>query len=123
TFRDGRYDMLFGREEILLSALALGARGAVGTTFNLAAPLYLRIMEAFAEGELARARADQHRAEQFVGVLRRFGGIAAAKAAMGMIGLDCGPVRPPLRPPDEEALSACRSQLEAVGFFDYCVGS
>jgi N-acetylneuraminate lyase len=116
----GRYDMLFGRDEILLSGLALGARGAVGSTYNFAAPLYHRIMDAFQRGDLNAARREQSRAMAFIEVLNRHGGLAAGKAAMKLIGIDCGPVRLPLRalsPDDEQSL---RRGLEEVGFFKYC---
>jgi N-acetylneuraminate lyase len=117
----GRFDMLFGRDEILLSALVLGARGAVGTTYNLAAPLYLRVMDAFARGDLKAARAAQHQAAEFVAVLVRFGVIEATKAAMKLTGVDCGPVRPPLRPVEGERLEKLRTALDAVGFLDFCL--
>jgi N-acetylneuraminate lyase len=116
----GRYDMLFGRDEILLSGIALGARGAVGSTYNYAAPLYLRIFEAFARGDLAAARCEQSRAMEMIAVLNRHGGMAAGKAAMKLIGIDCGPLRLPIRsltPRDEESL---RAGLDQVGFFEYC---
>ena len=35
---------------------------------------------------------------------------------MGMIGLDCGPVRPPLKNLSPEELAVFRSDLEQVGF-------
>lgn len=120
AMEDGRYDMLFGRDEILLSGIALGARGAVGSTYNYAAPLYLRIFEAFARGDLAAARREQSRAMEMIAVLNRHGGMAAGKTAMKLIGVDCGPLRLPIRSltaRDEESL---RAALEKVGFFEYC---
>lgn len=115
----GKYAMLFGRDEILLSGLALGASGAVGSTYNFAAPLYHRILDAFHRGDLATARREQLRSMEFIEVLIRHGGLAAGKTAMKLIGVDCGPVRLPLRAlsvVDEERL---RGDLERVGFFDY----
>jgi N-acetylneuraminate lyase len=41
---------------MLLGGLATGAQATVGSTYNIAAPLYQRIMDAFSEGELERAR-------------------------------------------------------------------
>jgi len=120
VLEDGRLDMLFGRDEILLSALALGARGAIGTTYNFAAPLYVRIMEAYKRGDMAAAQEDQSRAREMVAVLGRHGGLAAVKPIMQMIGLDCGPPRLPLRRLGEAECGALRADLEAVGFFDYC---
>ena len=118
---EGRYDVLFGRDEILLSALALGATGAIGSTYNFAAPLYRRIIEAFGAGDVEAARAGQTKSMQMVqAIFRDRPGIAASKAVMGMIGLDCGPVRPPLVPLTDDDQAELRGQLEQIGFFDYC---
>lgn len=43
NYQNGKYDMLWGRDENMLSALVLGAFGAVGSTYNYAAPLYHHI--------------------------------------------------------------------------------
>ena len=118
--QSGKYNLLFGRDEILLSGLALGARGAVGSTYNFAAPLYLRIIEAFKRGDLEAARRDQLRAMDFIDVLSRFGGINAGKSAMKFVGVDCGPVRLPLRQLTEREEAGLREALEKVGFFEYC---
>lgn len=116
----GRFEMFFGTDEILLSALALGARGAVGTTYNFAAPLYRRVVEAFAAGDLATARAEQARAMEMISILYRFGAPPVwAKAVMKMIGLDCGPPRTPLRPLTGERFDALRAALERIGFFEF----
>ncbi len=113
------YDILFGRDEILLTGLGLGATGAVGSTYNYAAPLYHRIIRAHAAGDLATAEREQAKARAFIDVMNRFGGQPAGKAIMKLIGVDCGPVRLPMRaltPADEAGL---RAALEAVGFFEY----
>ncbi len=115
----GKYTMLFGRDEILLGGLALGAKGAVGSTYNFAAPLYLRIIDAFNRGDLAAARRDQMRAMDFIAVLDRHGGLAAGKAAMKLIGVDCGAVRLPLRALTERDEASLRAGLEKIGFFEY----
>ena len=52
----GRFDILWGTDEMLLSALVVGARGAVGSTYNIAAPLYRRLIDAFQAGDLEQAR-------------------------------------------------------------------
>lgn len=116
----GKYTMLFGRDEILLAGLAIGAKGAVGSTYNFAAPLYLRIIEAFNRGDMAAARRDQFRAMEFIEVLNRHGGLAAGKSAMKLIGLDCGPVRLPLHALSDRDEKSLRDGLEKIGFFEYC---
>lgn len=112
----GRFNLLFGRDEILLAALALGATGAVGSTYNYMAPVYHRLWDAFARGDLAAARRHQWTAVQIIAVMIRHGGLPAGKAMMGFIGLECGPVRPPLRTLTSEAIAALRRELESVGF-------
>ena len=119
-FDGGRYNMLFGRDEILLTALSLGARGAVGSTYNYAAPLYQRIIKAFEAGDIESARADQGRAMEMVDVLHRFRGLVCEKVIMRMLGVDCGGVRPPLRNLSSDERGAIRPELERIGFFDYC---
>lgn len=116
---NGRQSLLFGRDELLLSGLELGAPGAVGSTYNYAAPLYRRILRAFAGGDLASARQDQTRAQQFIGIMNRYGGLAAGKTIMKFIGVDCGAVRLPLRPLTREQEVSFHAELTACGFFEY----
>ncbi|MFQ6130520.1 MAG: dihydrodipicolinate synthase family protein [Armatimonadota bacterium] len=117
----GRFNMLFGRDEILLAGLALGADGAVGSTYNYAAPLYRRLIEAFEGGDMATAQTEQARAMELVAVLDKYGGLAAGKAVMKAIGLDCGPVRPPLRGLSEDQFASLCADLDRVGFSDYAM--
>ena len=58
-FANGAYDMLWGRDENMLSALVLGAKGAVGSTYNYAAPLYMSLIDAYNNNNLEAARALQ----------------------------------------------------------------
>src|SRR5690606_18346734 len=45
NYKEGKYDILYGLDEMLLGALAVGAKGAVGSTYTFAAPLYKKIIE------------------------------------------------------------------------------
>lgn len=115
----GKFTVLFGRDEILLSGLVLGAPGAVGSTYNFAAPLYRRIIAAYERGDLKAAREDQLKAMEFIEVLSRHGGLSAGKTAMKFVGVDCGPVRLPLRSPSAAEEKSLREGLEKIGFFSY----
>jgi N-acetylneuraminate lyase len=97
ALENGRYDLLFGHDEILLAGLALGAQGAIGSTYNFAAPVFRRVMDAFAAGDLETARREQATAAAMIRVFLDFGGVSACKAIMQLVGIDCGPARPPLR--------------------------
>src|SRR5262249_32914646 len=77
--------------------LCLGVRGAVGSTYNFAAPHYLKLIQKFESGDLPAARRAQHLSLELVKVLGEFGFLAASKAVMAILGVDCGPVRSPLR--------------------------
>ena len=116
ALENGRYNILFGRDEMLLAALALGATGAVGSTYNFMAPLYHEVIDAFHQGDLAAARSSQLKANELIGIMSRYGGLPAGKAMMAMAGVDCGPVRLPLSDLSKEALEAFRRELQGSGF-------
>jgi N-acetylneuraminate lyase len=94
--KKGAFDVLFGCDEALLAGLCLGVCGAVGSTYNFAARHYLRMIRAFESGDVPAARAAQLEAAEMVKTLAEFGFMAASKAVMSLVGVDCGPVRPPL---------------------------
>lgn len=111
----GALDILYGNDEMLLAALAFGVRGAVGSTYNLIAPIFHRLLRAFDRGDLAGARAEQLWTVEFVRICDRFGYLRAAKAAMSLVGVECGPVRRPLRPLDDGERARLFEALSASG--------
>jgi N-acetylneuraminate lyase len=96
-FMDGKYEMMWGRDENMLSALVLGSRSAVGSTFNYAAPLYYQLIEAFDKGDLPLARKLQQMSIDMIRLLGKYGGIATGKAYMKYVGLDMGQFRLPVK--------------------------
>lgn len=115
----GRFDVPYGTDEWILAALALGAKGAVGSTYNFAAPIYHRLRAALERGDLRAAREEQFRSVQLVKVLAGIGYLGAAKAVMKMVGVDVGPVRLPLANPTTTQLKQLHAELEALGYFDW----
>ncbi|HAX92745.1 MAG TPA: dihydrodipicolinate synthetase [Bacteroidales bacterium] len=99
NYDGGRYEMLWGRDECLLPALAAGCRGAVGSTYNYAAPLYLKLIEAFNAGDLMEARRLQQMSVSMIDLLGKYGGMAVGKSFMKYAGLDCGECRMPVTNP------------------------
>jgi len=114
---EGRYDLLSGRDEMLLGFLALGVQGAVGSTYNFAAPIYLRIIEAYRTGRMEEARRQQGAANKFIAIMLKHGGQAAGKAIMGLIGIECGPSRLPMKTLSSAEIDHLRVDLEEAGFF------
>ena len=119
-FADGRYNMLWGRDENMLPALSLGAPGAVGSTYNYAAPLYLELMSAYASGDVERARILQQQSIDMIRLLGKYGGIATGKAFMRMVGLDCGKFRLPVRNMPEDKYEGFVRDADHVGFPSFC---
>lgn len=97
NFMNGKYDMMWGRDENMLSALVLGCRSGVGSTFNYAAPLYYQLIDAFDKGDLGTARKLQQMSIDMIRLLGKYGGISVGKAYMKYIGLDFGQFRLPIK--------------------------
>lgn len=109
-----RFQLLFGRDEMLLAALSVGVEAAVGSTYNYLAPVYRRLIAAFEAGDLVAARAEQAKSLAVIRLLRRFG-VDAQKPLMAELALDCGPARLPLRPLAAGDLAELRRTLDELG--------
>jgi len=119
NFQDGRFDILFGVDEILVCGLALGAKGAVGSTYNHLTPLYHEIISAFNNGETEKAHQLQYESILFVKTLSKYGFHRAAKATLGILGLDLGPVRLPQRNLTTAEISSLEADLIQSGILDW----
>ncbi|MCU4164448.1 dihydrodipicolinate synthase family protein [Carboxylicivirga caseinilyticus] len=113
-FADGQYDMLWGRDENMLSALVLGAEGSVGSTFNYAAPLYHQLMAAYEKGEIKEARLLQQQSIDMIRLLGKYGGIGTGKAFMRYVGIECGGFRLPVKAMAEEAYQQFVQDVKAL---------
>jgi len=118
-FADGAYDMLWGRDENMLSALVLGAKGAVGSTYNYAAPLYLSLIDAYNNNDFEGARALQHQSIDMIRLLGKYGGIATGKAYMKKIRLDCGAFRLPVSNMSDAQFKLFSADVDSLGFSTY----
>jgi N-acetylneuraminate lyase len=116
NFGNGKYNMLWGRDENMLSALILGAKGSVGSTFNYAAPLYSQLMRAFDLGDFANARKLQQQSIDMISLLGKYGGMGTGKAYMKLIGLDCGEFRLPIKNMTPEQFELFKSDSEEINF-------
>ncbi|MGO1265588.1 MAG: dihydrodipicolinate synthase family protein [Microbacterium gubbeenense] len=105
-------EMYFGRDEMLLGAVAMGARGAIGTTYTFMGPLYRHLVAAVETGDLDAARADQRIAREVIGVALAHGGLAAFKAMAGSLPAT---TRAPLRELTADERLTLKAQLENGG--------
>ena len=120
AFENEKYDMLWGRDECWLPALAAGAKGAVGSTFNYAAPLYHQITEAFENGQLKKAQQLQLTSIQMISLLTKYGGISVGKSYMKLMGMDLGLFRLPVSNPNPQQYEAFKTDATSIGFFNFC---
>ena len=116
---DGAFDLLFGTDEKLLEGLEVGCRGAVGSSYSVAAPIYRKIIQSFEEGDFASAKQHQEHSIKFIDILYKYGYLPATKALLEMLGVPCGPARPPLGNLTETARSSLKKELKEIGFFDW----
>ena len=70
---------------------------------------------AYKAGDSSVARAHAEKAAALVQILDDFGGLAVGKAIMRIIGVDCGPVRLPLRSLSREEVREVEGRLVEAG--------
>jgi N-acetylneuraminate lyase len=119
NFKNGKYDMLWGRDENMLPALTLGTKGAVGSTFNYAPSLYSDMINAFNKNDLKTANALQQKSIDMIRLLGKYGGIATGKAYMKLIGVDCGEFRLPVKNMSAEQFELFKKDTEQLNFSSF----
>lgn len=118
---NGKFEMLWGLDEMFLDGLTYGNKAGVGGTYNHCFGLYSGMMEAFETNDLETAKKLQYQSHEFCAILGRYrGNLAGGKRMMKFIGLDCGPNRLPLQTISDEEEITMKKELEDVGFFEYC---
>lgn len=105
-----------GKDECFLSALAAGAEGAIGTTFNFMVPKFLEIQKLYHENKMKEALAVQHRVNEVIRVLLDCGLFDGTKYAVSLVsGIDCGHGRRPFHTLTEEQKTRIHTVLEVNG--------
>jgi N-acetylneuraminate lyase len=116
---NGKFNILFGYDEIFLNSLPLGATGWVGSTYNQLAPLYYKIKELFEKGDMVAASDLQVKAIRFVEILDSKGGFnGVGKGFMRVLGIDCGPSRFPHTTLTDTDYKIIKEELDATGLAD-----
>jgi N-acetylneuraminate lyase len=117
----GRYEMLWGLDEMFLDGLAYGNKSGVGGTYNHCFSLYSEMSAAYELKDMERCRDLQHKSHQFCEILGKYrGNLMGGKRMMKFLGMDCGPNRLPLQNISDQEEEAMKKELEGIGFFSYC---
>lgn len=114
-----KYNVLFGQDENILGALTLGGTGAVGSLYNQMGKVFNHVIDAYRQGDIAKAASIQLFSVKLVEIMGRYrGSVVCGKAIQKMIGLDCGPVRSPLRSLSDTEFISFERELNNIDFFN-----
>jgi 4-hydroxy-tetrahydrodipicolinate synthase len=104
-----------GEDILTLPLLSVGAAGCVSVTGHLVAGELRAMVDAYLSGDVVKAREIHRRLLPVYTGIFRTQGVILAKAALGLLGLPGGPVRPPLIEATEEQITQLRADLAAGG--------
>jgi N-acetylneuraminate lyase len=119
---NGRYQIMFGLDELLLPSLSVGARTCIGSTYTFAAGMHLKTIELFRNGLIEEARENHAFMVEIIRIMLRYPPIPAQKAIMKMLGWDLGPSRLPLTTLAPAEYESLQQSLKELGFFQKVAG-
>ncbi len=116
---NGQFDILHGFDEILITGVALGVKGAVGSTYNYVPSIYQGIFDAMAKNDIDTARKLQYESVKILDVvIKHGGGVRGGKQLMKLAGVDCGDCRLPIKPVTAEEFEQIKEELKDTEFFN-----
>jgi len=119
-YKDGKFDILNGHDEMFLCGLIMGIKGGISTTFNFITRVYHQMIDLVKQGKITEAVDLQYFVSRTMNLVSKYGGgIVAGKAIMNLCGIPCGQCRSPLPEISKESLKLLEKELVAVNFFSY----
>jgi len=104
-----------GTDQLNLPLLAIGAVGMVSVISHVVTPQLVALVEAYAAGDVARARALHLALQPVLTGIFRSQGVILTKAALALLGAPVGPVRLPLVEATESEIAVLTADLIAGG--------
>lgn len=114
----GEYDLYWGSDEVFMMVYAGGNRNYVGSTYNYMGGIYFKMLEAYHSGNFERLTTLEAEATAIYRILNDYNSLIAGKEVMRHIGVDCGPVRRPLKTLKASDSTALVERLQQTSFFD-----
>ncbi len=114
----GEYAMYWGSDEVFMMVYAAGNRHYVGSTYNYMGDIYFKMLEAFHAGNIERLTTLEAEATAIYRVLNEGNSLIAGKEIMRFVGVDCGPVRRPLKNLKPAESQLLLDKLQSTTFFD-----
>lgn len=111
------FNILHGHDETLLTGLVLGAAGGIGTSYNVSAPLFNQLLQAFGEGQLQKAVDIQAEANKLIRIMGKYVNVVVSiKAILSVMGIDCGPCRLPLQNLSVSEIKSLENDLKTISW-------
>lgn len=114
----GEYSLFWGTDEVFMMVYAAGNRNYVGSTYNFMGDIYFRMLDAFHAGNFEKLTTLQAEATAIYNVLGEFNSLIAGKEIMKLTGIDCGPVRMPLKNLKPAESRSLLEKLQKTSFFE-----
>lgn len=119
----GDYTLYWGTDEVFMMVYAAGNRHYVGSTYNYMSDIYTRMLDAFHAGNFEKLTTLEAEATRIYKILNDYNSMIAGKEIMRHIGVDCGPVRRPLKNLKSADTTLLLQRLQKTAFFDYAMTS
>jgi N-acetylneuraminate lyase len=114
-YQGKKYDILHGHDETLVSGLLIGATGAIGTSYNVASPVFLKLLDAFNSGDVENAVSLQAKANIIVKLMCKPSNcIVGVKAMLEFMGIPAGPCRLPQRNLSKEDMRIFEEEFKST---------
>lgn len=107
-----RIDVLIGHDEVVVNALAGGARGMILASAQVYPEIWQLVLAAVLRGDLETARRYQRQVQKLSRIFCRHGGTVAVKQALRMLGVDAGQPRLPLKSVGGSLLHEDRAEIQ-----------
>ena len=100
-----------GYDEMFLSGMAMGADGAIGSTFNFMAEKFVKMYDLCSAGNFADARKIQAEANHIIKILIQVGVLAGEKAVLELMGIPFGKCREPFISATDEQIGLIKKEI------------
>ena len=105
-----------GPDEMLISGLAAGADGGIGSTYNIIFPLINEIYQSFQSGNIEQAREAQKKADKIIRAILKHSVIPVVKAVLEERGFEVGNASFPMVKYTEAQRKQILKDLTKAGF-------
>ncbi|MCL4852986.1 MAG: dihydrodipicolinate synthase family protein [Bryobacteraceae bacterium] len=104
-----------GHDQVLLPGLLMGARGGVGSFYNVYPELFVSLYRSWIAGDIPAAGHYQRQINERIAAVKKYRLIPALRFLMEAHGLEPGVCREPVLPLSREEQHQLASDLEALG--------